>query len=221
MILEALIAELKATGLADKPGKLLYSGLRTLSPGETYLLGYNPGGDPEFEANSILSHLCRDDAESNEYLDGRWRRRGRLCDAGAAPMQRRVCHMLKGLGWDARSACASNVIFVRSEDIGSLNTPQELARRCWPVHRLILKQVGPKCIIVLGDDAFKFIRDQGRAITEVNTYPAGHGDWKCRHTRILLDERQLEIISVPHLSYYAIDRHADVYAWIRGKLTGS
>ena len=161
MVLDTLIAELKSSGLAERPGKLLYSGLNTLKPGDVYLLGYNPGGDPEVEAGSILSHLISADVQRNEYIDAQWRPGGRLHRRGEAPMQKRICCMLTALGLDVRSVCASNVIFVRSRGIAALRSPEELANTCWPVHRQVLKIVQPKHIITLGDDAFEYICGAG------------------------------------------------------------
>jgi hypothetical protein len=80
-IFSALLHSLDATGLGDRPGKVLYSGLETLKPGKLLVLGFNPGGDPTAETASARSHL--DNAATrqpdwNEYLDASWRPGGRL-----------------------------------------------------------------------------------------------------------------------------------------------
>jgi len=54
-----LIRILEQTNLADRPGRLLYSGLGTLCPGRLYMLGDNPGGDPDAESDSPRTHLDR------------------------------------------------------------------------------------------------------------------------------------------------------------------
>lgn len=138
-LVSGLIEKLEATGLADMPGKLLYSGIGTLCPGKIYVLGWNPGGDPSTESDSTknqLIKLAREPSYWNEYIDGVWRPAGRICAPGDAPMQRRVQHLLTNIGLSVRSVCASNVIFVRSRVSSSLNNQAELAERraCPSIH---------------------------------------------------------------------------------------
>jgi hypothetical protein len=75
-----LLAELEAAGLSGMPGKLLYSGLGTLCPGKIYLLGWNPGGNPNAEIDSVRDDylkLAQERSDWNEYLDGSWMSRAR------------------------------------------------------------------------------------------------------------------------------------------------
>jgi hypothetical protein len=221
MVIETLVGELKSSGLADQPGKLLYSGVSTLRAGDLYLLGYNPGGDPQSETDSILSHLCRSNSEQNEYLDARWRPGGRLYPPGAAPMQKRVAYTLHQLRFDVQSVCASNLIFVRSTGIENLTSANDLANACWQLHRLILDIVQPKHIVVLGEDTFNYVRSRGRARSAIEQYPSGHGSWNCKYVQLTLQQRECDMISVPHLSRHAISNHPDVCAWMRQRFSYS
>ena len=134
-----LIRILEQTNLADRPGRLLYSGLGTLCPGRLYMLGDNPGGDPDAESDSPRTHLealVRRSPDWNEYISGVWKPRGRVCAAGEAGMQRRVRDLLTNLGLPTQTVCASNLIFVRSQVSDGLGNRLErahLARQCWPV----------------------------------------------------------------------------------------
>lgn len=220
--LGSLIAKLEATGLADQPGRLLYSGIGTLSPGKVYMLGYNPGGDPEAENDSPKAHLAKLASlrpDWNEYLDGVWYPGGRACPAGGAPLQRRVQTLLGGIGLPTRSVLASNLIFVRSKDQARLADAPRLAEQCWAVHRLLLEQTEPQSILSIGGSkVFDFIAGRSTSRSSVEQHSAGHGDWKCQATRVAIVGRTFNLVSLPHLSRYAVDRYPNVIAWVRAKL---
>jgi hypothetical protein len=217
-VVSGLIRELKETGLADMPGRLLYSGLGTLAPGKLYVLGYNPGGDPDAESDSSADHLAKLDGKSldwNEYIDGVWRPGGRVCAPGDAPMQRRVCHLLTGIGLRVRTVCASNVIFVRSRASSGLDNQAQLAERCWSVHQFILEHIRPEGILSIGGaPVFDFVCSRGRPLSAPEQFQAGHVTWACLAARVQLGAQNMAIVSVPHLARYAIDRHPEVVRWV-------
>lgn len=221
-VVSGLIQSLKETGLADMPGRLLYSGLGTLSPGRLYLLGHNPGGDPDTESDSPAAHLAKLVGKSpdwNEYIDGVWKPGGRVCAPGDAPMQKRVCHLLTGIGVPVRTICASNVIFVRSRVSSHLDNQAQLAERCWCVHQFILERVRPAGILSIGGrPVFEFIRNRGRLLSRPEKFQAGHGAWVCLAAQIQIGNRSMAIVSVPHLARYAIDRYPEAVHWVRVKL---
>ena len=220
--LSALIAKLDATGLADQPGRLLYSGIGTLAPGKVYMLGYNPGGDPEAENDSPKAHLAKLASlrpDWNEYMDGVWYPGGRACPAGGAPLQRRVQALLGTVGLPTRSVLASNLIFVRSKDQARLAEASRLAEQCWAVHRWLLELVQPQTILSIGGNkVFDAIAERSTARSSIEQFAAGHGDWKCQATRVAIGGRTFNLVSLPHLSRYAVDRHPNVIAWVRTKL---
>jgi hypothetical protein len=214
--------KLQATGMADLPGRLLYSGLGTLSPGLLYVLGYNPGGDPETESDSPAQHLAmlaEMPTDWNEYCDGKWRRQCIEQPPGSMPMQRRVCHLLKSIGMPVRSVCASNLFFKRSKRKINLNYREKLTEQCWPVHRFILEQVRPKAILsVGGEDVSRFVYKQGTLLSDLERIPAGWAAWSCSAARIQVGTQKLAIVSVPHLSIYPPDRSPHVIPWVRERL---
>ena len=223
LVLKELLQKLKDTGLADLPGKLLYSGIGTLSPGKLYVLGWNPGGDPIAENQSSADHLIAlagRPPDWNEYIDGVWRPGGRICAPGDAPMQRRVRHLLTGLGLPVRFVCASNIVFVRSRASADLDDQTDLAERCWPIHKAILENVCPVGILSIGGNpVFDFIVNRGRLLSGPESFPSGHGNWDCHAGQVQLGNRTLRIVSVPHLARYAIDHHPDVVQWVGSKLS--
>ena len=184
-----------------------------MASGKVYLLGYNPGGDAEFETDSAKEDLLAQSKRApdwNEYLDGVWFPGGRRCPAGRAPLQTRVQALPTG------SVCASNLIFVRSRDQATLSQAGHLAEQCWAVHRFLLEHIQPRTILSIGGGkVFDFIASRGRMLSSVEQYPSGHGDWRCQATRIAIGNGSYNLVSVPHLSRYAVDHHSDVIHWVK------
>lgn len=96
-------------------GKVFYSGRAAYArSAEIYVLGFNPGGDPEtYAAETVKSHtdfvLGHAPEDWSAYCDESWK--DRL--AGQAPLQRRLQHLLAKLGLNPRAVASSNLIFTR------------------------------------------------------------------------------------------------------------
>jgi hypothetical protein len=224
-----LIQKLEQTGLADRPGRLLYSGVGTLCPGQLYMLGDNPGGDPGAESDSSREHLqalLNKPSDWNEYVSGIWKPRGLTYPPGEAGMQKRVRGLLACLGLPVQTVCASNLIFVRSQVVDGLGNQEQqiqLAQQCWPVHEFILAQVRPRAILSIGKGAFEFIVNKGRLESETDNIPSGQGTLMCRAARLRLGTLNVSLISVPHLGdriRYDITAHPEAILWVREKLWG-
>lgn len=137
-------------------GKVFYSGRKAFSQlGSVYVLGANPGGDPDTHAaETIGSHtdfVCTQaPAHWSAYTDEAWLG----WSAGTAPLQRRLAHLLQGhMGLDVRSVPASNLVFSRSRNVAALDGDwRALLEACWPVHQAVLDQLQPRAVICLGVD---------------------------------------------------------------------
>jgi hypothetical protein len=214
MKIEEFIAGVKEDlgDFVHESGVVLYSSPRTLKPGEAYLLGINPGSDPDaLDDPDIGAHLNGLPAtDKNSYLDAEWDR-GR---PGQDKFQRRVVWLLWGLGLDPREVCSSNLIFKRSSGQNDSGYP-ETAHRCWPVHQRILRAVQPKLIICLGNVPFEYICSRGRHEGAPDEFPSGHGSWRCRALRVQLEGRPVEVVSLPHFSHYDVIGKNQVVEWIR------
>jgi hypothetical protein len=207
------------TGLADCPGKVFYSGTNSIQTGDLYLLGFNPGGDPDQETVTVRQHLNETPPDFNEFVDGHWGAPNCLLDRGSAVLQKRVQWMLRNLGYEVREVCASNLIFARSTGIVTLPASEDqLADACWPVHEFVLRIVKPKTIIALGTQAFKAIRKRTTKNSIVNCINSGHGNWKIYATEIDFNGCKISLVAPPHLSRYKIDNHADEFSWMQNKI---
>ncbi|WP_298157822.1 hypothetical protein [Ferrovum sp.] len=205
----------KSPTFPQKPGSILYSAASTLCKGSYYLMGYNPGGDPESIPTTILKSLQGLPQQSkNAYLDEDWSG----YPEGESPFQLRVRYLLCALGEKPEVVCASNLIFARSRSAKERMYPGD-ADLCWPVHELILDIVQPKVILSIGNSdisAYAYIRNKMGSPTK-HTTPARHGNWSVRAAHGTIGSHVMTVIGLPHLSRYAIngENKDEVIDWIR------
>lgn len=201
----------------ERSGNVLYSGVETLRPGTVYLLGLNPGGDPDDEilrAQTIGKTLAAlPTKHENEWLDKSWRRTGVRTPPGKSPLQLRVQALLRELGLEPREACSANLIFARSRNAAGSGF-RDLAPLCWPVHEQILGIVRPRVILTIGNASgspYAWLKSRLAPTSSEVTVPSGHGGWTCRS----FTDGRYRVVGLPHLSRYAVDRHPHVFEWLR------
>lgn len=194
-------------------GNVLYSAAQTLRPGKIYLLGLNPGGDPEKIRQTVGESLRMLDGRTrNAYLDEEWRWRGKLVPKGESPLQKRINWLLTSLGSRVENVCASNLIFIRSASDSGCGFPG-MADLCWPVHQEIMSMVKPKLILCFGNSRispYSYVRNK-ISISKETTFPSGHGRWKCRAFQSSVGAK---VVGLPHLSRYSISSHPEVLDYI-------
>lgn len=146
--------------LRGKSGKVFYSGRSAFSLSRPmYVLGLNPGGDPatrrEYTIESHSKAVLEGPADWSAYRDESWRGFA----PGKAQLQRRVLHLLKGVGLDPGLVPSSNLVFLRSRRFeGIANEFEGLAESCWPFHSLVINSLKPKVILCFGRKAGKYVR---------------------------------------------------------------
>lgn len=161
---------------AKRPGSVLYNGWNTLCPNHgLYIMGLNPGGDPDQIKTSVVGSLLDERLNDNfcSYKDECWRKSCRAdCPNrnhyGDRPHQKRVVELAKALGYNnVRDVFAANVIFVRSKNQNDLDERERLFDKCWPIHQIFLSIVEPKIILCLGNgersSAFAFLKEKLKA----------------------------------------------------------
>lgn len=166
------IARLLPPALLQRSGTVFYSGKQAFSGRKPlYLLGLNPGGNPEdLRLNTVARHL-EEFANRHEpwsaYLDESWAGAA----AGTYGMQPRVVHLIQRLGLDPRNVPSSNVVFVRTRSESRLQGEQdELLEVCWPVHDRVLGQLGIRVIACFGQTAGSWLRRQLHADELVDVF---------------------------------------------------
>lgn len=228
--MQALLEEIRGIlrPIEGRSGAVLYSGTATLTRGDLYIMGDNPGGSGS-GLPSIGEALHHRDADGHDYLDGDWEPRGRV-------FRDRVNCLFAALDVPLRTTLASNAVFARSATSAELDDGWWLWwDYCWKVHQILLRVVRPRIIICFGKQAFEKIRhtQEGRPGKPIPnpTLPAkdsfrvaqlfdnvafdlgaGHGQHVC------------SVLAHPHPSsrggYGWNDETREVWAQVRGVLNG-
>lgn len=197
--------------LSNLPGRVLYSGLHTLTVGQLYILGFNPGGDPDDPLATTLSadlETLRSGKRDNAYISEDWG-----SAAGEAPFQKRIRWLATLFDTRIEDVCGSNLIFCKSKTSWDVPYP-DYAAKCWPVHELILDVVTPRFVVAIGNgekrSAFSYLRSKISAPIDnqddqgVQTISSGHPRFQLKAFRGTYNGRPLVVIGLPHLSYYPL-----------------
>ncbi|PNP99600.1 hypothetical protein [Sphingobium sp. SA916] len=200
--------------LADMPGKVLYSSASTLGPFPIYFLGTNPGG----ALPSTLRESLDDSTNGfNEYLDVSWEGR----PPGQAKLQKQVTRFLAGLGFEPRDVPASNIVMTRSTGITTHQDMDGDARRCWPLHQIILESVQPRAILAFGSglekSAFAYLRAFLEP-SEVESIPAEQPGFTCHAFKASLGTNSITVVVVPHLTRYSPYKKSTIMEWVKARL---
>ena len=149
------------SGKAFHSGRLAFSAHRDL-----YILGLNPGGDPEDRSETVASnvHQVRHEAEDwCAFLDQDWRPGGRYHGRAKAPLQLEMQELAACLGLDLRRIPASDVFFTRSRQAHHTVNQSELVDLCWPFHQAVIEGLGIRVVLCLYKGAAEFVREKVRA----------------------------------------------------------
>jgi len=209
------LARTELSDLLEKPGSILYSSHETLKSGDVYLLGFNPGGaggNPiKLSIDTMLSY------ETNAYLDECWENGKSSWEKGEAPLQKRVSWLLEEIGLNPREVCASNLIFFQSRKAKDIE--YSLADICWPIHEAILDIVKPKVIIAFGNSglsSYAYLHSKFGGQQEYK--PSGHGNWRLKGFKAIIDGKAIFIAGLPHLSRYSPIGKTRLVEWLKSKL---
>jgi hypothetical protein len=157
------LCEFIPPALGNRSGKVFYSGRLAFSrKARLYVLGVNPGGDPEDmpdETVSSHSDQVRRKFHSNwsAYRDESWKG----SKPGTWKMQPRVLHMFRTLGMDPGSIPCSNLVFVRSRKVADLKQElPQLVKLCWPFHEEAIEKLHPRAVVCFGQTAGDCVRER-------------------------------------------------------------
>lgn len=160
MVNTSIFADAVPSDLHQKSGAVFYSGRAAFNGSRLiYLLGLNPGGSPELQADETIGRdLARWQGGPecwSAYVDRSWRG----TEAGSYGIQPRIRHLFDRLQLDLRDTPASNVIFERTRDeAGLAAAKQSLLAKCWPVHRTVIDTLEVRTVLCLGGTAGRWVR---------------------------------------------------------------
>ena len=152
---EAAKAAIPAS-LRNYSGKVFYAGRSAYnSPAAMYILGVNPGGDPDTRQDeTVASHTEWVATTAPEgwsaYRDESWKGK----PPGRHGMQPRILHMFKAVALSPGAVPASNLVFVRSRRESDIAVDiDRLVGECWPFHKYVIETLRPKVVLCLGKTA--------------------------------------------------------------------
>lgn len=147
-------AEFVPKSLLDKPGRVFYSGRRGFEKANSlYILGFNSGGDPTIERETIREHM---DKVLNDPAAG-W---SRYVD-GKRPFHRRMEFLFKLIERQPADVPASNLVFLRSKGVKDIQKDyrNRLTTDCWRFHKAVIDGLRVRVIVCLGKDCGKGVRE--------------------------------------------------------------
>ena len=223
-------------GLLNRSGSVLYSGNETITSGDWYFLGSNPGGhDDEKGLDTVENQLLKENKPEsfNEYFEGDWTN---------SLHQDNIKNFFSDLNLNLKEILSTNLCFVRSpmegkyKSLSENKTPRQQRHedneRCWTVHEYLFSEVKPKYIICNGTTSRDFIvhrEKYGRfgrrfknklEITHFDEKILTSGGLKCTFHRgnLLLSQtdfclNDIGLFSVPHMGFYTYYSKSTV--WIK------
>lgn len=226
-VISEIIRSKMSADLYCKPGAVLLSSLSTLQPAPVYVMGLNPGGDPQHIATPIIDFIAPADGTS-AYTHECWQP---LCteaqpcrhlaeDGSTRPEflvrhQRNMIALAATFGATPTTLFSANAVFARSTRKSTLREQTGLNlwewwAACWPVHQYFLAVVRPRLIVTLGygrnSSAFGLLQAQSGGEPAQPIADEGRlGGWQFPVELDLGKNGKLTTIvaGVPHPSYFA------------------
>ena len=148
--------------IGNRPGGVFYSAPPAFaSESRFYILGLNPGGNPDEGTEYTISRNIAEWRTQTEpysaYVDEEWENK----PAGEHGLQPRIRHLAARLGIDLRHTPSSNIIFVKTRNEAALAAEKAaLLAACWPVHQAVIESLNVKAILCLGGTAGRWTRER-------------------------------------------------------------
>ena len=159
--------------LSGRSGRVYYSGQSAfVKASPLYLLGLNPGGDPnEHASETVESHLeeyALNDRDFSAYRDEPWERQ----PPGTHKMQPRILHLFRSLELEPHLVPASNLVFVRSSRESDIQKEfPALAVLCWPFHQRVIERLEIRVVLCLGRMCGSWVRKRMNATAQGEEFP--------------------------------------------------
>lgn len=224
------LADLVRTSMSEafytKPGAVLLAAISCIRPANAYVMGLNPGGDPQEIPGPLINALAPAEGTGG-YTHECWQPKcpgGSDCthmaaDGSTKPEalvkhQRSMASLASALGEMPETLCSANAVFGRSSSKVKLKaqtgyTLSEWWQACWPVHQQLLAIVRPRMIVTLGygaaTSAFGLLhKEAGFPPWRKFSDEGARGGWIFDADLPLRSEKlRTSVISVPHPSYFA------------------
>ncbi len=214
----------------------------TLKKGDIYLVGLNPGGDPQktkFNVKDEISEFKKFYSSHNRsfsaYLDEVWGNTGSEYEKGQASHQKRVKELIESVSnclgqfCSVRDIFAANLIFFRTKNKNELSTLLKIAKDakildyCWKCHMKFLEVVRPKIILCNGNgdnlSSYSYIRRFLNSDTIKAENAKQFGKKKIKFLEAIIEPlEKVLIIGIPHLSYPSVSKQNGGYQILKEKI---
>ncbi|TAL67951.1 MAG: hypothetical protein EPN82_12835 [Bacteroidetes bacterium] len=214
-----IVEEKIGNNYLSESGAVLYSSLKTTEynsgpTGRLYFMGTNPGGNPQSMKDSTINkHLEELNDNFNEYINGIWNR-----EKGQSPLQLHIKELFDVLHLDLENTFSTNLIFKRSSTIRMLNDKEfkDWADMCWDFHLNFFIELDTKIIITNGigiKSTFMYIKNK-QMVTNLDYLNSGYSNWRIGKFDVTIQNKNMRVIGLPHLSYYSIKNKIEQQNWI-------
>ena len=197
-------AKLIPSKLENESGAVFFSGRDAFSGlKDLYVLGLNPGGNPYERLDDTISKhtyevLHKKRVRWSEYTCESW---APDKEPGKGRFQQNVIHLIQNLGYDPRDVPASNVIFLRSRGMKTLEPgdADRLFDDCWPLHREVISNVQPRLIVCVGKSFRDLLIDRTKSLEPIDSLTKSYG--RSYRTEVFRNKRGCRLAFVWHLSW--------------------
>lgn len=224
-------------------GYTLHSHFDTIREGNLYIIGLNPGKDPENPNKKLMTigESLRQINRINGYVgcEDKWDTLKKKYEKGQHPIQRNIKQIAKvfseselysnlklvedGEDKSYKNVCLTNLIFESSDNEHSVKYSER--DTYWKIHKQILKIIKPKIIIAFGNSEtspyqhLKNIAQELQEEKQEDIPESGHGKlYKCKSFTGKIEGRDTTVIGLPHLSIYSLwtenDKKKCVLNWM-------
>lgn len=237
-------------GLANLPGEVFSTGSMSITPGDFYIAGLNPGFGTSYP--TIRDHVSNWSLENySAFLDQCWKEKCWNIDCYGLQVSAR-CYCKRGVekhqvavqkiikraksGVNLRHVFATNAIFVKSDDANNFRLEYGISLKtafdyCWPIHQYLLSKIRPKVILSLGfsegASAFSFFGNKANKVGSIEShfvsgrkYPSFK--WANMTFNLSVGEIDALVIGIRHPSYVPDATNTEVFTdLISARLTNS
>lgn len=188
----------------DRPGSIVHSPSATLTQGNYYFIGFNPGGNHnDYRLKDELTNLLN--KSTHRYIDEIFEQAGHRFAKGQAPLQKNYQALFNYLNQDPRTVFCTNLIFFHSRRSHGVDYLKD-ANQCWPVHQALLALIKPNVIICNGNgnsgSAYRYLYQTLASNQPEQVFGTVYSTASIKFFTTRLNGKEVKVIGIPHLSRF-------------------
>ncbi|WP_165078689.1 MULTISPECIES: hypothetical protein [unclassified Desulfovibrio] len=200
--MEALLTRLPEDLLSRK-GTVFFSEADTLFNGYgVYLLGANPGGEPDdqdFTIQKSLENFGEHDTH-NAYISEYFKDPERKLQN---TFQKNIQYIFDSLNLNLKNTCGSNIVFERSKSFKDIS--KKLIPVCFKAHKYIINTIlKPSVIIAIGKNSYEILKNKWNDdVWDEIVFKSDTGEdlGPCAPAYVQSKDAKKVLLYIPHPSY--------------------